>query len=557
MRAITGNGELHYRGRQLHQGTQRLAVLAPHLRIPGDVDDFAACRGAADATALRLLHSDPKIYRELCPDANDLVARLMFEWLEQMRVETLVRDDMPGMRRNLLQRFEHWSRDFYRAGLTEDRLGILLFTAAQMCWSRLNSRRVLAETEDYIEGWRYTLASSLGMPLVGMRRHRNDQRQFAPYALEVARTIGAMAQGEQMAGGRCDAPRGDVEDRETTERLALLLEFEPGGDEPAALATRGGYKACVDNGPGYRVYTTRYDAEVEAQSLARQVLLREYREILDRRVMAQGINLSRLARLLQTALAESDRDGWLFGEEEGHIDGRRLARLVTSPAERRVFRQDRHTSLSNSLVSILVDCSGSMKAHIESVATLSDILLRALEMAGIGSELLGFTTRAWNGGRAWRDWVRQDEPAQPGRLNELLHLVFKSADRSWRHSRTGIATLLKSDLFREGIDGEAVDWACNRMLARSERRRVLIVISDGSPNDSATGRANGACYLDNHLGEVVARHERDGKVDIIGLGVGHDLGACYMNSLIADMTQALDNVLLREIVRAIGRRPRR
>lgn len=557
LRALTGEGDLHYRGRQLHQGARRVPQHAPHLRVDTDEDDFAECRGAADATALRLLHSDPAIQHEYCPGVEDPIARLMFEWLEQMRVESLVRDDMPGMRQNVLQRFEHWSRDFYRAGLTKGRLGILLYTVAQVCWSRLTTRRVLEETEDHIESTRFTLASLIGTPLAGLRRFRHDQRQFAACALQIARTISDMAKGEQGADGNGSASQPDQKDGEAESRFALLFNFEEGEGEIPALALSGESKVFTEASQIYRAYTTSYDIEVEAQTLVRQALLQEYREILDKRVAAQGINVPRLARLLRSMLAEPATDGWLFGEEEGTIDGRRLAQLISSPAERRVFRQDRFTPVSNSLVSILIDCSGSMKTHIEPVATLVDILLRALDMAGVSSELLGFTTGSWNGGRAWKDWHRAGEPAHPGRLNEVCHMVFKRADRSWRRSRTGIAALLKVDLFREGIDGEAVDWACQRMLSRSEQRRILIVISDGCPNDAATGRANDTFYLDNHLKDVVTRRKREGEVEIIGLGVGLDLSPYYLNSLATDMTQALDNALFHEIVQLIGRKHRR
>ena len=555
LRALTGEPELHYRGRVLHQGSQRVPVLAPHLRVDSEQDDFADCRGAADATALRLLHSDPAIHAGFRPGDDERVARLMFEWLEQMRVETLVRDDMPGMRDNLVRRFEHWSQDFYRAGLADGALGVLLFTAAQVCWSRLTAQAVLHEAEDHMESTRFALAPRIGVPLGGMRRHRHDQRMFAPLALEVARTVAEMADTEPV-----ERDAGERESDDTPEpphRLALPLDLDASEGDTPAPATTGESKVFAESESRYRTYTTRHDVEVEATSLVRPALLREYRELLDRRVAAQGVNVPRLARALHALLARPRDDGWQFGEIEGRIDGRRLAQLVSSPAERRIFRRDRQTPGADCLVTLLVDCSGSMKAHSEALATLIDLLLRALEMAGVSSELLGFTTGAWNGGRAARDWQRDGQPAHPGRLNELCHMVFKDAARSWRRSRAGVAALLKADLFREGIDGEAVDWACRRLLARDEPRRILIVVSDGSPNDAATGRANDAFYLDNHLKDVVARREREGMVEIMGLGVGLDLSPFYVNSLATDMSQALDNALLQDIVKLIGRKHRR
>jgi cobaltochelatase CobT len=178
-------------------------------------------------------------------------------------------------------------------------------------------------------------------------------------------------------------------------------------------------------------------------------------------------------------------------------------------------------------------------------------------MAGITSELLGFTTGAWNGGRPQRDWLAAGKPEAPGRLNEVSHLVFKPAARSWRRARAGVAALLKADLFREGVDGEAVDWACERLLARDARRRILIVISDGCPNDAATRRANDAFYLDNHLKEVVARREQQGAVEVLGLGVGLDLSPFYRRCLAIDLAATLDNAVFNEILQLISGRHRR
>ncbi|MBR0565431.1 cobalt chelatase [Azoarcus sp. L1K30] len=557
LRAMTGDPALHYRGRRLHQGSRPLPMHAPHLHVDPDLDDFADCRAAADGMALRLLHSDPALHRSLCPDSG--IERLVFEWLEQLRVETHVPVDMPGMAANLQHRFEDWSRTFYREGLTEGRLGILLYTVAQMAWSRLNARPVLEETEDYIEGTRVSLVSSLGGPLAGMRRNRDVQAAFAQHALAAARVVGETVRAD-MAEAGVDADTRDPEDEEETKsRFALLLDFDPdeGEGDSIATAATGVSKVFADAEQNYHVYTTRFDTEVAAGTLVRKALLREYRERVDKRIAEQGINLPRLARMLGAILARPQRDGWLFGQEEGTIDGARLSQLISSPAERRLFRQDQYKPMADCMVTFLVDCSGSMKTHAEAVAAMIDVLIRALEMVGVTTELLGFTTGAWNGGRAFREWMSHGRPANPGRLNEVTHMVFKEADRNWRRSRVDMMALLKPDLFREGIDGEAVDWACNRMLARDEARRILIVISDGCPADSATGRANDDFYLDNHLKEVVARREQQGAVEILGLGVGLDLSPFYRRCLATDMSQALDNNMFFEIVQLIAGRHRR
>jgi cobaltochelatase CobT len=234
------------------------------------------------------------------------------------------------------------------------------------------------------------------------------------------------------------------------------------------------------------------------------------------------------------------------------IDGRRLAQLACSPAERRLFTQEAQQPRTDTAVTILVDCSSSMRSHAEGVAQLADVLLRALEAAGATTELLGYTTSGWNGGRARAAWLAAGRPAHPGRLNERCHLVFKDAARSWRRARLDVAALLKADLFREGIDGEAVEWACARLRARPQVRRILLVVSDGSPMDSATAQANDAGYLDAHLQQVVSREERAG-IALVGVGVGLDLGAWYCHSVAADVGQGLRQELPQRVVEAIAR----
>ena len=257
------------------------------------------------------------------------------------------------------------------------------------------------------------------------------------------------------------------------------------------------------------------------------------RERIDQRIAGLGVNVAHLARDLKALLAVPARDGWDGGQEEGHIDGRRLAQLVASPTERRLFRTERDEARADCLMTILIDCSGSMKEHIESVAVLVDVLVRALEQAGVASEVLGFTTNAWNGGRAQRDWVRGGRPAHPGRLNEVCHMVFKDAATSWRRARLAIAA--------HGL---------NANLVHKWRRGC------GSPMDSATNLANDAHYLDHHLKDQVARFEARGA-EIYGVGVGLDLSPYYSRSHVLDLSGSVGSALFRELIAMLGRGARR
>jgi cobaltochelatase CobT len=551
IRAVSGDAALHFRGRRLFRGKQALPVHAAHLHPSPGHDDFGSFRGAADGMALRLALSDDIMHKHLCP--VDAVARMVFELLEQIRVEAMAPMNMPGVVRNLRHRHEQWSLAVHHGGLTETAKGLLLYTVAQVCRARVTAQPVVDATEGVIEATRMALASLLGQDLAGLRRQRADQAAYARHALAIAHAV-AKAIHEADVAGEDDEASGHDDDKDERELFNLWMDFEGEPDDGAAAATTGHSRVLDEADDGYRVFTTAYDVEVQAATLVRAALLKEYRERLDRRIAAQGLNVARLARQLKAVLAVGSRNEWEGSQEEGSVDGRRLSQLVASPTERRLFRIERREPATDCVVSFLIDCSGSMKQHIETVAMLVDVFARALEQAGASSEVLGFTTGAWNGGRALRDWQRAHRPADPGRLNEVCHMVFKDADTPWRRARPDITALLKADLFREGIDGEAVDWACARLQGRCEGRRLLIVISDGSPMDSATQLANDAHYLDHHLVEVVARHAQQGSVEIYGVGVGLDLSPCYRRSRVIDAAVSLRNEVFGEIVAMIAQR---
>ena len=550
IRALTGEATLHFRGRRLHRGHQRLPLFAPHLHPSHEDDDFASFRGAADGLALRLKHSDAGLHSQLLPAAP--VERLVFDLLEQIRVESLAATSMPGVAHNLRHRHEQWSLAFHRSRLTETARGLLLYTVAQVCRARVTGEPPVEATLDLMEATRAGLSPVLGTDLMGLRRNRHDQGAYARHALAIARLV-------------CDMLRSADEDEATDdgaskvndpERAAFRLMMDLDADAPDAIRVAATGKSLVLQGfeGRYRVFTTAYDREVKVGDLVARAPLRAYREQLDARIADQNINLARLARQLKALLAAPEPDGWDGAQEEGQIDGRRLAQLITSPTERRLFRAPRLDPVAHCVASFLVDCSGSMKQHIEPVAMLVDLLVRALEMAGVASEVLGFTTNAWHGGRAQADWRRAGKPAHPGRLNEVCHLVFKDAATTWRQARPEIAALLKPDLFREGIDGEAVDWACQRLNASEHERRLLLVISDGCPMDGATALANDSFYLDNHLRDVVARHEYAGRISVFGVGVGLDLSTYYDHCRALDLSGGLVNEVFRELVAMLGGR---
>ena len=549
IRALSGQPDVHFRGRRLHRAGVALPLFAPHLHPSLDDDDFASFRGAADGLALRLRLSDPELHRHLCPAAP--VERMLFELLEQIRVESQVPAGLCGVAANLRHRFGQWSLAFHRSGLTDSMRGILLFTVAQICRARVTGEPVMEDTEDLMEATRAGIAPLLGHALAGLRRQRQDQAAYAGHALELARLVADLLRAEDPDGG--EGGRDKLADDKERAAFSLMMDFDAAVEDGIAAAVTGRSRVLEGQGDVYRVFTTAYDREVAAASLVRPALLREYREQLDRRIASQGVNTARLARELKQLLARPVQDGWDSGQEEGRLDGRRIAQLIASPTERRLFRTERRQPEADCVLGFLIDCSGSMKQHIESVAMLVDVLTRALEQAGVSTEILGFSTGAWQGGRAQRDWLRLGKTQHPGRLNEVSHMVFKNANTTWRQARPDIAALLKPDLFREGIDGEAVTWACSRLKQRTEARRILLVISDGCPMDGATQLANDAHYLDNHLKQVVAQQAQSGEVAVFGVGVGLDLSPFYPHNLALDLSSPPGTGVFRELLAMLAR----
>ena len=548
-RAMAGDAGLHFRGSRFYCAKRPVPIHAPHLQSTAEPGKFPALRALVDAVALRMQNSDASLHRALLPSRP--VARAIFELLEQIRVESLVAPHMLGQQQNLWQQFSKWLDAFHHARHTESHVGLLLFTVAALAWTRLNVLPLDEAIDGVIESTRANLSPVIGAPLARLKRHRLNQRAYAVSALEIARVVDDLISRERItrnADENTDSPEEEI----TLAAFAFNFDEDNGGDEDGLIRVVAGNNRVVTEAvPDYRVYTRAYDVEALAGNLVRAAELKIWRQRMDTLVREQAVNVPGLARRLLAVLATRRPQGWNFGEEAGVIDGARLAQLVATPTEGRIFKQVHEPPQVDCSVSFLIDCSGSMKTHIESVAVLVDTLARALELIGAKSEILGYTTAAWNGGRALKDWLQAGKPAQPGRLNERSHLIFKSADQAWRHARPSIAALLKPELFREGIDGEAVEWASSRLLAGGRVRKILIVISDGCPMDGATQKANDRHYLDHHLREVVD-NSRAAGVRLLGIGVGLDLSLYYRRSIDFDTSRKWDGGLFAALLGALA-----
>ncbi len=538
VRALANDASLQWSGQTLYRGTEVVPLNAAHQ---SDVAQrLLDQRALLDGAALRLRLSDAALHAQHCP--SNETQRFVFELLEQIRVEALAPDDLPGLKHNLRKRFLLWADEFQNSGLTETSLGILLFTIAVASWSRLTGEEPPDQMSDLMEGTRVNIVPEIGPMLRGMKDHLADQSAFIPHAIALAQWVAtAIETAESQAGNA-------TRNRPQRNGFSLRLHFESSQTPEAPIAASGQSKAWQASHQRYRVFTKAYDQESDATDLVRTAQLREFRAQMDQELIELGVNVPRLARIFLNRLSRPERDGWEFEQEEGYIDGRRLARLIADPQARDVFQQEFVHPISNAAVTFLLDCSGSMKAHAQQLSLMMDVLCRALDMAGVSNEVLGFSTQSWNGGRAKRDWMRAGKPELPGRLNEQLHIVFKPANRDWRRARMGLAGMRRLDLFREGIDGEALAWAAQRLNQTPANRRLLIVVSDGCPMDSATHQENDDHYLDEHLKQVIREIEFGKSIEVSALGVGLDLGCFYRHRLALDLGGGISEAVLLEIV---------
>ncbi len=538
VRALSGQPTVHYRGHNLYLGEKHLALRAPYLHLDFSTHNAHQLRGVADAIALRLFYSDDVLHSSKSPESP--LQQLVFELLEQLRTEALVPDKFVGMRKNLRNRFIFWATQASTSKLVENDIGLLIFALIVMAWSRLLSESIPEHIEDVIESTRWGLAESIGSQLRELKRIKHEQQAFAATALLVAKTISDMA-NEQSSNGE-DQEDAAAQLQKLADSKQLNLKWLENDSEQ--VQNQFGIMApnaleSIPDGFVYQVFTKEHDRELAVTQLIRTAQLRKFRLQLDKRIRQQSLNTHRVARYIKQLVASPTLSGWSFGQEQGYLDAARLTRLVTSPEERRLFRREDQRSESDCAISILIDNSGSMNHHNETVAALADNLAKALELASVRCEVLGFTTREWNGGQVTKDWLAAGSPDNPGRLNAIQHTVYKEFETPWRRSRPAIAGLLRTDLFRESVDGEALEWASQRLALRPESKKILIVISDGSPMDTATVSANHERYLDHHLAQVCRNIERRPDLKLCAIGVGLDLSAYYQHS----MSITLDNEL--------------
>ena len=549
----------------------------------------AEARGAADAAALRLLHHDAAVNAVLTP--TDAEARSVFDALETARVEALGARAMEGVRGNLAHFVEARTRGdaIGRARTAEE---VPLATAVGLiARQRLTGAEPPSSAAPGLALVTTWIEDTAGAELDALALTIDDQRAFGEMARRLLEDLELEAaadpakqepenQGDDEAGeddGPDDSDDQDEDgggERGDLEMRAEKTEQDEGGedqaerdgelDDGAASSGDDGEQArgnaarrnWLDEPVGdYSAYTTRYDEIVGASELCDEEELARLRAYLDQQMASMSGIVTRLANRLQRRLMAQQARSWDFDQEEGLLDAARLARVVVSPSHSLSYKIERETEFRDTVVSLLIDNSGSMRGRPISIAAMcADILARTLERCGVTSEILGFTTRAWKGGQSREAWLSEGRPASPGRLNDLRHIVYKRADEPYRHARKNLGLMMREGLLKENIDGESLLWAHRRLLARPEERRILMVISDGAPVDDSTASANGGSYLERHLRTVIGWIETRSNVELSAIGIGHDVTRYYSRAVTIMDAEQLGGALIEQLATLFERR---
>ncbi|MCB1631941.1 MAG: cobaltochelatase subunit CobT [Pseudomonadales bacterium] len=540
--------------------------------------EIRVLRGRVDAQALHVRHHDPH-QGDVMSTAGEVVATLLAA-LEEVRVQALGARVMPGVADNLRELLQRQCTERGYHTIQHRRevplLDALAFHVRAIVAPQTlppAAMRVLSAWADILEPLTCRLrerlvaeldeqelfAATCAAMIAGLGHIEGDsivpvvRRPLHSPALQAEDLAPSEAQRESLSAsvpfaGNQGLAAVSVERRTPTRRVRTELDQGGVSDGRADFATIAGSDAA-----GYRVFDATCDVVRDALELRPAEELARLRARLDELVVQHSHLVARLANRLRRSLLALERQDWTRDLDEGGLDTSRLARAVADPAFPLSYRQQRDVHTRDTVVSVLIDNSGSMAGTpIETAAVCADILARTLERCGVRSEILGFTTAAWKGGQVRERWVAAGRPPHPGRLNELLHIVYKSAETSWRRARDGLGLMLDASLLKENIDGEAVLWAHQRLLARPERRRILIVVSDGEPADETSRDANGAAYLERHLRRVIAAIESRSPVHLCAIGVGHDVTRHYRRSLTIDGPGQLGDALAGQLARVLG-----
>ncbi|MFT9098972.1 MAG: cobaltochelatase subunit CobT [Zymomonas mobilis subsp. pomaceae] len=587
-RAIADKDSLQVRFTTQTPSIKGNVISVPMPDITLSPENIALARGVTDAYALKTKWHDSKLHHHLKP--SDPTASELFDNLEQTRVEAIGAQGMEGIRQNLKAAldFQIAQTNLAQAKIREEvPLDIALPLLVR---EKMTGDQPPASAEKALKLLRPWITEKAGKTLDDLAKSAANQSSFADKALHLLQDLQIIPLDDQAETKT--SPTDDTsgnEDKESEAGLSSEQDSpqEESGGEPQEmrgqgqrdesdtsahnpdqdgsdqeeLATEGGDEEGEGLSPNatagknqeedsfqYKIFTTAHDEIVAAHDLCDEEELQRLRAYLDQQLSHLHGVVTRLANRLQRRLQAQQNRSWDFDQDEGLLDAARLSRIIANPLLPLSYKIEREASFKDTVVTLLIDNSGSMRGRPISIAAISaDILARTLERCGVRTEILGFTTRAWKGGSSREDWLNAGRPPAPGRLNDLRHIIYKEADEPWRRAKNSLGLMMREGLLKENIDGEALIWAHNRLLARPEDRRILMVISDGAPVDDSTLSVNSSSYLEKHLRQVINWIENKSPVQLLAIGIGHDVTRYYRRAVTLMDAEQLGGAIVEQL----------
>lgn len=537
-KALSNDNEL-----EIIFGSNSASITGKTINLPSpDVKDLNYIRGLSDTLTFKLRYQDNVLYNRLAPtEANALD---IYKALEDARIEAMGTKDYIGCAKNIehvllhdAQKAEPNIKDAIRFFARE------VFTERKTPQS-INLTSYKFDKEDFIDlknsidnqeefaKLTYNIIEKMDLPVSTKEdeekaQAKKDNKESNEEQNKQEQQGGQTEQTDDTQQEENTTSEGSTDDAEEEEKEA--------GEQPQLSPNDINSELYKD----YKIYTTRFDEIVKAENLCNPQELKQLRKMLDKQLTQLQNTITRLANLLQRKLLAQQKRSWNFEMEEGLLDASRLSSIIVNPTTPPSYKQEKESNFKDTVVTILVDNSGSMRGRpIAITALATDILAHTLEKCGVKVEILGFTTRAWKGGKSRAQWISDGKPDNPGRLNDLRHIIYKDANSLWRRTRDNLGLMLREGLLKENIDSEALIWATKRLLTYPEQRRILMVISDGAPVDDSTLSTNSGQYLENHLRHTIRWIESKTDIQLTAIGIGHDVSKYYKRAVtITDVTE--------------------
>ena len=543
-----------------NDGNARLPQISKKMTL----DEILIARGTADSYALRNRHSSSNTFQKYLPK-GELAAKI-YESMERARCDSIGIADMPGAASNINARNDN---DAIKKGYDNSAADFKNFLPEAIglhVKELLTNKPNPESTNKLLNYWRPIIESQVSVSIKSLKDNIDSQAAYAKHIRQLLKDLGY---GDQLGDDPDDSTSENEDSSDSTEEVesedqsensenpdttpdqedstsedneetsATVQDADQNNLEDDAVLDEGdppNYESSKEKiseaDPDYKVFSSKFDEEIMAEELADQKELERLRAYLDQQLNQVKGAVSRLANKLQRRLQAQQNRSWKFDLEEGLLDSARLARIVANPTTPLSFKQESETEFRDTVVSLLIDNSGSMRGRPISIAAIcAEVLVRTLERCQVKTEILGFTTKAWKGGQSREFWLEKERPPTPGRLNDIRHIIYKTADAPWRRSKNNLGLMMKEGLLKENIDGEALEWAYRRAIRRSEARRILMVISDGAPVDDSTLSVNPSSYLERHLRSVINMIESKEVVELIAIGIGHDVTRYYKRAV--------------------------